>query len=230
MDVGKYHENEMEYKKLLADMYNKYGEVTLSPEYGQFVQEDLLRLLIRLARYKFVARLVSKKDHVLEVGCGSGLGSIFMGQHAGQVTGLDVKQYELDEAERLNKRSNVNFIREDFFEFSEDQKFDVLVSLDVIEHFTPEMGEAFVKQMTKHLKPGGMVIIGSPSLYSYQYQSRISQVSHIKCYDQQELRDLMEKYFGRVLPFSMNDEIVHTGYHKMAWYYFMVATVPLEDK
>jgi len=32
----------------------------------------------------------------------------------------------------------------------------------------------------------------------------------------------MENYFHTVLMFSMNDEVVHTGYHKMAQYLFAV--------
>jgi hypothetical protein len=33
----------------------------------------------------------------------------------------------------------------------------------------------------------------------------------------------MEEYFHSVFMFSMNDEVVHTGYHKMAHYLFAVA-------
>jgi len=32
------------------------------------------------------------------------------------------------------------------------------------------------------------------------------------------LKKTMEKHFANVFMFSMNDEVVHTGYHKMAHY------------
>ena len=35
-----------------------------------------------------------------------------------------------------------------------------------------------------------------------------------------ELRSLMQRYFHNVYMFCMNDEILHTGYHKMAHYIF----------
>ena len=226
MDVGKYHRNKIEYEKSIREMYEKYGEVTLSEEYGHFVQENLLRFTIRLSRYKFVARIIKQDDDVLEIGCGTGLGSIFISQFANSVTGLDVQKFELNKARELSKRKNLSFEECDFFIYNKEKKYDVIVSLDVIEHFDQNLGNEFVKKISCHLKKGGMAIIGTPSIYSFKYESLISQQSHIHCYDQSELCLLMDKYFARTIPFSMNDEIVHTGHPKMAWYYFIIATYP----
>jgi hypothetical protein len=39
---------------------------------------------------------------------------------------------------------------------------------------------------------------------------------------QSNFRRLMQKYFHNVFMFSVNDEVVHTGYHKMAHYLFAI--------
>ncbi len=225
-DIGSYHADPARYQELLDAVYTENPSVTLSPEYGQFFKSDLLRLLIRLARYKFVARLLKKTDRVLEIGSGTGLGSIFLGQHCAHVVGLDVKSTELEEARRINRRDNVEFKQADLYEMTPTPTFDVTVALDVIEHMPVEGGHKLVSTMARFLKPNGMIVIGTPSIYSYPYQSAISQASHVKCYDQQELTGLIDHYFGRTLAFSMNDEVVHTGHPKMAWYYFVLGLMP----
>lgn len=222
-----YDRDPLLYQKLVDEIYAKYRNgVTLPPEYAQFVQENLLRLTIRLARYKFVARLLRGSDRVLEVGSGSGLGAIFLGQHCAQVTGVDVKEHEVLEARSINQRPNVQFEVADFFDLEPQRKVDVIVALDIIEHMPVEMGHRLVATAGRHLAPTGMLVIGTPSVYSYEYQGPLSKASHIKCYDQQELVSLIESHFGRALPFSMNDELVHTGSPKMAWYYFVLAFMP----
>ncbi|GJL53178.1 MAG: hypothetical protein NPIRA02_03100 [Nitrospirales bacterium] len=225
-DLGPYHADPEQYEKLVGELYANYKGAIFPPEYGYFLEKDLLRLLIRLARYKFVARLIKKTDRVLEIGCGSGLGSVFLSQFCSHVTGMDVKNTEIAEARALNPRDNVEFQMGDVFDVEASQRYDVVVALDVIEHMPVEQGHQLVAAMAGHLHPSGMTVIGSPSLYSYQYQSALSKASHVKCYDQEELLNLIEHYFARTTAFSMNDEVVHTGFSKMAWYYFVLAFIP----
>jgi 2-polyprenyl-3-methyl-5-hydroxy-6-metoxy-1,4-benzoquinol methylase len=226
MNVGKYNTNPKQYEQLIQEIFKKYPSFTLSPEYAYLVQENLLQLLIRLARYKFVARLIKNTDEILDVGAGSGLGTVFLGQHATKVTGLDTKEYEIKGARAINRRKNVNFKQIDFFEYEPSCKYDVIVAIDVIEHMPENVGYKLVEKSAKHLHNTGMLVLGTPSLYSYEYQSELSKSAHVKLYDQQELVHLVETYYSRTISFSMNDELVHTGFHKMAWYYFVLAFSP----
>jgi len=226
IDNGSHNADPKRYQQLIDELYANYPPITLPPEYAYFVQENLLFLLIRLARYKFIARLIKKTDRIFEVGCGSGLGGIFLGQHCAHVTGVDVNATEVEEARCINRRENVEFKVGNFLELEAAQQYDVVVALDVIEHMPVEQGHKLVDAMAGYLKPTGMAVIGTPSVYSYEYQGSFSRASHVKCYDQQELVALVENYFGRTLVFSMDDELVHTGFPKMAWYYFVLAFLP----
>lgn len=228
-DIGKYNADPERYRELVEGLYRDHPPIELPPEYAYFIEKDLLRFLIRLARYKFVARLLSRTDRVLEVGCGSGLGSIFLGQHCAEVLGLEVKTSEVEEARSINRRTNVVFEVSDIFDRSARPEWDVVVALDVIEHMEEPAGRRLINCLARHLKPTGMLVIGSPSLYSYPFQSPLSQASHVKCYDLEEFRSLLDTRFGRTLPFCMNDELVHTGYAKMAWYYFVLGLAPMAD-
>lgn len=226
VDIGPYNVDPVRYQQLVDEMYRDHPPITLPPEYAYFFENDLIRLFLRLARYKFVARHLRKTDRVLEVGCGSGVGCMLLSQHCAHVTGLDVKTTELDEARAMNRRPNVEFRQQDLFEVAEAESYDAVVALDVIEHMPVEQGERLLRGMARLMKPTALAVIGTPSIYSYPYQSAFSQASHVKCYDQAELVQLMERVFGRTLAFSMNDEMVHTGHPKMAWYYFVIGLIP----
>src|SRR5258708_5224163 len=94
-DPGVYNKDQELFEKLRREVYDKHpGGVTLPPEYAGFVEGNLLHLFIRLARYKFIAKMLKKTDTVLEVGCSSGLGTMFLAQNCARITGIDVKAGE----------------------------------------------------------------------------------------------------------------------------------------
>jgi 2-polyprenyl-3-methyl-5-hydroxy-6-metoxy-1,4-benzoquinol methylase len=214
------------FEELVKEQHARFPSITLPPEYAELIETNTLMVLIKLARYKFAARMLRKTDDVLEVGSGTGIGAMFLSQHVARVTGLEIKQHDHDAACAVNRRSNVAFRLQSLFDYDLERRHDAVVSLDVLEHLTPQAGAEFVARMARHCKPDGIVLVGTPSIHSFPYQGKYSQAAHVKCYDQEELVALMDGYFGRTLAFSMNDEIVHTGHPKLAWYYFVLGFLP----
>jgi len=221
-----YIKDNKKFTQIIKKRSDKFKPIELSHAYSFLVQDNTLQLLIHLARYKFVAKMLSKTDRVLEVGSGEGMGTIFLSQHCASVKGIEFKKKEFSYAKTINNRPNVEFIRGDFFDFRTHELFDAAVSLDVIEHMPQDVGETFLAKTALNLKDTGMLIVGTPSIYSYEYQAANSKAAHVKCYDRDELINIVRKYYGRVIAFSMNDEMVHTGFPKLAWYYFIVAFCP----
>jgi predicted SAM-dependent methyltransferase len=95
-----------------------------------------------------------------------------------------------------------------------------MYSLDVLEHILPENEELFLKNMAASLSAHGTMVIGMPSLESQGYASPMSKEGHVNCKTMPDLKATMQRHFHNVYMFSMNDEVVHTGYHKMAHYIF----------
>ena len=62
------------------------------------------------------------------------------------------------------------------------------------------------------------MILGCPSLESQTHASAASKAGHVNCKTAKGLRALLETYFHNVFIFSMNDEVVHTGFTPMAHY------------
>jgi len=203
-----------------------YPDITLPPEFTYLLRENLMMFLIKLARYKFIMRLLRKSDTVLDVGCSRGYGSLFLSQHCKRVLGIDGDAAALKDARHLGQRENLEFKQENFFSLSASLKYDAVVAVDVIEHLDEKTGAQFIGKTCKHLKKNGLCIIGTPSIYASPYESEWNRKAHIKMYDQEELSLLLGKFYGRTLAFSMNDELVHTGFPKLAWYYFAIGMYP----
>ena len=104
--------------------------------------------------------------------------------------------------------------------------FDAAYSLDVLEHIDPNLENIFLTNIVQSLKPNSQLIIGMPSIESQQYASELSKVGHINCKTQPDLKLTMEKYFNYVLMFCFNDELLHTGFHKMAHYNVAICLHP----
>lgn len=229
MSPTPYAKHPSEFQRLADQLNRDYPPLTLSPEYTQFAQENTLQWLIRLARYKFAARMIQPTDSVLEIGCGAGLGALFLAQHCREVLGIDVDSDELAHAHAINRRDNCTFQQLDVFDMPADLRFDTIVCLDVIEHLTEDQGRKLLDHTRRHLAPTGLLILGTPSRYCRDYQSPLSKAAHVKLYDQPELHALLKTFYARTLAFSMNDELVHTGFHKLAWYYFALAFLPQQE-
>jgi hypothetical protein len=71
-------------------------------------------------------------------------------------------------------------------------------------------------------------IIGTPNIEASRYASPQSQVGHINLKNHLELRKLLADHFENVFVFSMNDEVVHTGFYPMAHYLFAVGVGKLK--
>jgi len=187
---------------------------------------DPLMALIKLARYKFAAKMLSKNDVVVDLGCGNGYGTYFLSKFAKQVIGIDLYA-NMDVVSKKMSATNVRFLGYDILDFPHpevsQENITAVTMIDVIEHFHKADGEKVIRTYSRLLSSNGMMIIGTPSKYSEKYRSIRSKESHFYEYKPEELQELCQDYFGRTLMFSMNDEIIHTGFHKLAWYIYILA-------
>ncbi|MCH8303175.1 MAG: hypothetical protein IH912_10520 [Proteobacteria bacterium] len=105
-------------------------------------------------------------------------------------------------------------------------RFNAAYSLDVIEHIPTESEGKFMFNIAQSLDENGVLIIGTPSIQSQVYGSQDSKEGHVNCKDHDGLKKLGLKYFQNVFMFSMNDEVVHTGFHAMAHYLWALCVTP----
>ncbi len=205
--------------QVAIDYYEKRGTESLGLMSSQGWYDDPRRLVFTLARYKFVAKMLSGSQQVLEVGCGDGFGTRIVLQEVTKLTAVDFDPLFVEDANRrMSDRWHFTCLFHDMLQGPVPGLFDAVFALDVLEHIRPEDEHAFLANMIANLEPHGVAIVGTPSLESQVYASPISRAGHVNCKSMPDLKSTMQRYFSNVFMFSMNDEVVHTGYYKMAHY------------
>ena len=209
---------EPQYRRAL-EVHRTKGRTSLGLMTNQAWHDDPKHLLFTLSRYKFVAKMLADREHVLEVGCADAFGTRIVLQAVKRVTATDFDAtFVEDVLERMEDRWAFECLQHDLLEGALPGSYDAAYALDVIEHIPPEQELCFVENIVKSLAPHGVLILGSPSLESQAYASAQSKAGHVNCKDARGLRGLMQQFFHNVFVFSMNDEVVHTGYSPLAHY------------
>jgi len=210
---------EPQYERTL-EIRRQQGLTPLGLMSNQTWHDDPRRLVFVLARYKFVAKMLSGKKRVLEVGCADAFGTRIVLQEVGEICAIDFDPvFVQDVHARMETRWQFECKVHDMLAAPVGgQPFDAAYAMDVLEHIAPPDEHRFMQNIADSLAPQGVAIIGSPSLQSQAYASAPSKAGHVNCKDGQDMKELMENYFHNVFLFSMSDEVVHTGFHKMAHY------------
>jgi 2-polyprenyl-3-methyl-5-hydroxy-6-metoxy-1,4-benzoquinol methylase len=189
--------------------------------------DDPKRLTFTLSRYKFAAKMLTGRKNVLEVGCADAFGTRIVVQAVQRLSALDFDPlFVADVKKRMNPRWSFDVFVHDMLSGPAPNLYDGIFALDVLEHIMPDKENIFIANVVESLDPHGVVLFGSPSLESQAYASPNSVLGHVNCKSLDDFKSIMEKYFHNVFMFCMNDEVVHTGYARMAHYLFALACTP----
>jgi 2-polyprenyl-3-methyl-5-hydroxy-6-metoxy-1,4-benzoquinol methylase len=216
--IGPIRRGEKQKFVMLQEMqYIPKQKIGTATAYGW--HDDPRRLVFMLSRYKFVAKMLEGANSVLEIGCGDGFGTRIVSQVVGHIVAVDFDPDWIRSAiDTHDPKFNIVYQEHDLLESEVNGNFDAAYSLDVLEHIQSKDEDLFLKNSIAGLKQHGVMIVGMPSIESQIYASEGAKRGHVNCKTQCDLRSLMLKYFHNVFMFSANDEVIHTGYSKMAHY------------
>lgn len=225
IDVTKPAKTKEPQYQVLFDVKEKYGVGRLGLMTNQGWQDDPKRLAFTLARYKFVAKILAGRKSVLEIGCADAFGTRVVQQAVGKVTATDFDpEFIADVKERMHPLWPLDAFVHDMLSGPVPGKFDAAYALDVLEHITPDREDDFLRNVLGSISETGIAVMGMPSLESQTHASPQSKAGHVNCKTGEDLKRTLERHFHTVFVFSMNDEVVHTGFYPMANYLLGVAS------
>lgn len=111
-------------------------------------------------------------DRVLEIGCGVGPLTQLLAEALpqGSVLGTDLSPKSVAAArERLAPFGNVELVAGDALEVDLDERFDVVVLPDVIEHIPLESHDALFGRVASWVKPDGFVLLHYPNPHRLEW-------------------------------------------------------------
>lgn len=138
---------------------------------------------------------------ICELGAGSGYASLLLAKRGANVTLLDFSETSQQYAEKLIDyfslpESRVQFVRGNLFQSPiQNNAYDIVWNCGVIEHYEWTQAVELVRQMKRHAKPGGRVMVTLPNLLSPEliYQMlRVGKGSEIY-FSHRKLKRLMEE-------------------------------------
>ena len=152
----------VEYRKVLYANYHttQSGRASLTSAEALFEREkrqferEILPLL----------HSASKTSRIFDMGCGSG--SLLKGlKDAGytNVIGMDLSEEQVNMAHDFGVSEVVLGDAMQFFRSSEEQ-FDIIIGMDIIEHFTKDELVELLQLIQSKLKKGGMAIFRTPNM------------------------------------------------------------------
>jgi ubiquinone/menaquinone biosynthesis C-methylase UbiE len=134
-----------------------------------FKLEDTIKGLLGGFLYKsyFQDFELEGSEHILDFGCGSGVGSRFILKRLredGHLTCLDTSRYLLNRArKRLGKETQVDFLLGGIRDLGiREHSFDVISIVHVIHDIPPEERQDVVNAFGHVVKPGGRIHIWEP--------------------------------------------------------------------
>ena len=106
------------------------------------------------------------KADILDAGCGFGQYSYYLAKQNKdyKITAVDVKEDYLADCQQFFSRiglNNVTFKVEDLVKYQNKEAYDLIISVDVMEHILEDV--TVFENFYASLKPGGMLIINTPS-------------------------------------------------------------------
>ncbi|AWG36401.1 class I SAM-dependent methyltransferase [Alcaligenes aquatilis] len=174
---------------------------------------------IHLARYASILPFVKDKV-VLDIACGEGYGSaLMMRAGAKRVVGVDISAEAVAKSQKVFADSKAEYIQADVTrleELFEPGTFDVVVSIETIEHVTDD--ETYLIALKRAAKPDAVFLISCPNDHWYYPQPDQANPFHLRKYRLEEFQAVSTKVLGNNVHWGVGSAVFGFG------------TAPLEKK
>lgn len=153
--------------------------------------------VIRVMEYRWASQFCEGMK-VMDLGCGTGSGTMILGEKAREIVGVDTSHASIEIAKKMKVPSHISFklVVEGQLPF-ENESFDVIVANNVIERiYNPT--EIMIK-VGRILKPGGILVVATVNrlLRLYFWQKPYNEL-HFREFSPATLKLFLGKYFREV--------------------------------
>lgn len=141
--------------------------ITTHWKYTHTLSLEEYDFLVKIYRKRFKNILPKNRAvKIIDIACGAGHFLYFL-QKEGYINacGIDLSKEQIETAQKMDVK---NVEQADLFEYLPKYSgtFDVIVANDIIEHQKKEEVLSFLDLVYASLKPGGMVLVGTPNALS----------------------------------------------------------------
>lgn len=148
--------------------FNKYRKRGIGYHWEQVSLHPIKRRAFVIGRYNNLILLLKsysnkniKDQKILDVGCGDGVLAYQICKQGAKVFGIDSSEIAISYAKQKTMGSGIEFLHGSAYELPwDDEKFDAVVSSDVIEHVQDV--DRFLSEIRRVVRKVGHVVISTP--------------------------------------------------------------------
>ena len=151
--------------KQVAEYYDKFWQ------HLNAVNQGGINSRHRYILYHLKKAGLRNDSNVLEIGCGLGMLTSFIGRNLskGKITGVDISPESIAYARKTYGKSNVAFEVSDMTDFKSSESYDFIVFPDVLEHIPIEFHSNILATIRKLITPEGTVLVNIPNPHALEY-------------------------------------------------------------
>lgn len=146
----------------------KDWEIFFDHHSSKYMKEVFTKDTVREVDFLVEELQLPNRSSIIDIGCGTGRHSIELAKRGFNVTGIDISEGMLKEAEKTSREANVNvrFIKADAVNFKTEEKFDAAIclcegafALLALDENPEEHDYKILKNINSCLKTGAMFIL-----------------------------------------------------------------------
>lgn len=169
-----------------------------SPSLFQKIVHNTLRRPGLLCRFKTTEKILGnvRNKTILDVGCGSGVYSIFFSKKGADVIGIDFSStmITLSRENAELEQCKCNFILTDFLNYDTEHKFDSLLFIGVFDYIGKDEIYQYFEKAVKLTSDN--LVVTFPKLFAFQSAIRYAWLKQQNCpvyyYTKKKIRKLAE--------------------------------------
>lgn len=140
-----------------------------------------------------------KSGSVLDLGCGTGVKSIYLAKKGFQVTGIDISKTAIKFAKENSKRAKVKakFLVADATDLSflKNKKFDFILDWANFHGIVENKRVRYIKEIVKHTKKGSLILLRCFEKNKTQKNFVVRPMGPIYLFSKKDIKNLFGKYF-----------------------------------
>ena len=169
-------------------------------------------------------KIIKAGMKVLDIGCGTGISSKFMGELGAEIIGVDISDELIKFAMNESAHQNVKYIVEDATQINLQMSFDAITIIDSMEHIPREKIEDFVKSVYRHASKKSIIYLNIPD-GRYQRYIKMNHPEKHQIVDEDYDPDILISMFQKIgfqpyhvsiygldLPIQYNEYLFMTEY------------------
>lgn len=172
--------------------------------------------------------LPTEQANLLDYGCGDGKYFPYFvnqGFRSENIFGLEVSQSRIDRCQAIGW-SNVSLLTPDVPLPFDDEKFDLINFMEVIEHIPQKEGERVVSELRRVIKQGGILLISTPNYPIKRFYDICDAIfhgkhgrfrddpTHVTKFNYGQLEKLLKQHFHYVEPKIFKPGFLYKRMHR----------------